>query len=198
MKILFDLDLTLDEADDLIKNCADVNEKDCLDRTPLFYVTNIEIEKLFIQHNADINAKNIFGVTPIFYAKSVDITQFLIKNGADINVKNEDGLNRFYYVMDIDCIDVYIKYGADINSVDNEGHTVLHYYSREFDDLEPVLPQLLIDHVYRDLFTQEQQNVFGAFVSITSNDDDFFAMCLAYQEGIKNNVKIEIKEMEIL
>jgi hypothetical protein len=51
---------------------------------------------------------------------------------------------------------------------------------------------------FRDLFTNEQQKAFCAFVMLTSDNDEFYHMCLAYQEGIKNGVKIEIKEMDIL
>jgi hypothetical protein len=50
---------------------------------------------------------------------------------------------------------------------------------------------------HRFLFPLEKQEAFDAFASITSNDEDFFQMCLAYQESIKNNVKIEIKDMDL-
>ena len=48
-----------------------------------------------------------------------------------------------------------------------------------------------------DSLSTEQQKVFDIFMTITS-DDDFFKMCLAYQNDQKNNIKIDIKDMDIL
>ena len=52
----------------------------------------------------------------------------------------------------------------------------------------------------RELFSKEQQKAFDAYASLTSMDNDFFQMCLAYQSlayqnGIKNNISMEIQDI---
>ena len=42
---------------------------------------------------------------------------------------------------------------------------------------------------------EQQQKAFDVYMSITSNDDDFFQMCLAYQNGVKNNISMEIQDI---
>jgi hypothetical protein len=43
-----------------------------------------------------------------------------------------------------------------------------------------------------------QQEAFDMFITMTSDDNDFFQMCLAYMNKQKNNDKIEIKDIEFL
>ncbi len=54
-------------------------------------------------------------------------------------------------------------------------------------------------NAYREFFSEEQQKAFDAFVILSSeNNETFFQMCLAYQNDQKNNVKININEIDIL
>ena len=66
MKTLFDQDITLDEAEKLVKNGANVNEKDEFSDTPLHFVRNVHIVKLLIDNGADVNAHDLHGYTPLF------------------------------------------------------------------------------------------------------------------------------------
>lgn len=270
-KTLFDHDLTLEEAEELIKNGADVNINDHYGRTPLFFVKDINIAKLLIKHGADVNTEDAEGETAIFCVKQLDIAklliesnadltikndinntalfsvhntqiaELLIQHGMDVNAKNDHGVTPIYYAADIDLIDFYINNGADVNFKTEDNYIPLYHHTKflnkdivtllinagsnlnikskhggsilsiinDYNDVDPKIHQLLIEHgavaseikiyhIYRELFNPEQQKAFDAFASITNNDDDFFAMCLSYQEGVKNNIEIEIKEMEIL
>lgn len=81
-KTLFSSNLTLEEAKELIKNGADVNEIDMYGATPLFQVSNIDIARLLIQNNANVNHLLTFsGETPLFYANNIEIVELLIKYG---------------------------------------------------------------------------------------------------------------------
>ncbi len=212
MKTLFDPDLTLEEAEALIQNGANVNEQHPyrLSNTPLFMVTNLDIAKLFIANGADVNFKNIMDFTPLYYVKNVEMAKLLIEHGADIHHLGCQNHTPLFYTANIEVADFFIKNGAILNIRDIYDLSVLDY------TLKVSAPQILIKYMkfliehgiifgkvenyqnYRHLFTQKQQKVFDAFVSITTNDNDFFHMCLVYQEGLKNNVKMDIKEMDIL
>jgi ankyrin repeat protein len=85
-KTLFSPNLTLEEAKELIKNGADVNEQGPESRsTPIFYVDNIEVAKLLIKHGADAIYQNIYKATPLFNFRSLEMALLLLNNGANIN-----------------------------------------------------------------------------------------------------------------
>ena len=207
MKTLFDHDLTLEEAKELIKNGADVNERDPFNNTPLSLVLNIDIARLLIQHNANVNHLGFKNQTPLFSVSEQGIANLLITHGADVNHLASRGETPLFYANNIDIAELLIKYGAKFNLRDIYGNSVLDYLHRASmpsKDIKRLIKHgLLFGKIenyqkHRFLYPLEKQEAFDAFASITSNDEDFFQMCLAYQESIKNNVKIEIKEMEIL
>ena len=171
-KTLFDKDLTLEEAKKLIKNGADVNQQSTIGRTPLFDALNVEVAELFINLGANVNQKDNSGSTPLHKAYFTSTIKLLIKNGANINAKDNQG---FFVLDDQFCID-NIKYLIDHGAIGRR-----KTYQK-----------------FREYFSVEQQKAFDAFISITNNDDEFYQICLAYQNDIKNHVKIEIKEMDIL
>lgn len=207
-KTLFDSDITLEEAQVLIKNGADLNEKDNIGCTPLLYIMNsrteknIEIAKLFINHGADVNAKNKYGSSLFFYADDLLMVDLLIAHGADVNAKDND-LNSPLHVSDLKKTRLLISYGADINQRNRYGDTPfdLAKYAE--------IATYLIEHggiagkidsyiENKHFFSDEQQKAFDMFITITNNDDDFFQMCLAYQEGHKNNINIGITDIDLI
>jgi hypothetical protein len=131
-----------------------------------------------------------------------EIAQNLIQNGADVNEQDDDGRTPLFHMINTPLIKLLIENGADVNAKDNYNCTPLDYYIYE-DAIK-----LLINHnaigniktykVCREYFNKEQQEIFDMFLSIVTNDEDFFVMCLSYQDDKKNNVKIDIKDMEIL
>ena len=172
MKTLFDPDITLEEAEELINNGANVNQRNYDIETPLFYAINenIEIVRLLIKNGADVNAQDLFGCSVLFYALDEHTISLLIENGADINIMNSHGMTPLYYEVKFRNKSELVKRGALFRRI--------IYY---------------LDH--KNIFTQEQQNAFDSFLLLTNNDEDFFQMCLAYQ----NNKKyIEIKDMDII
>ena len=206
-KTLFDQDITLDEAKELIKNGADVNEEDAFNNTPLFQVLNIDIALLLILHNANVNHIGFQNKTPLFHVLNPNIANLLIVHGADVNHFTSRGETPLFYANNIDIIDLFVKHGAYVNKCDIHGNSVLdslYRLSTPQKDIKRLIKYGFISgkienyKKYRELFIKEQQKAFDTFASITNNDDDFFQMCLAYQEGIKNNLSIEIQEIGIL
>ncbi len=173
MKTLFDFDITLEEAEKLIESGVDVNVVDEYGFTPLYFIDNIQIATLLISHGANINHCNQYNETPLFSAQSYELSKVLIKNGAIINIRNDLGSTPLMIAPNIDIANLLIENGA--------------------------VPSKVIKYKkIRHLFSEEQQKAFDAFVSITNNDNDFFHMCLAYENDQKNNVNMNIKDMDLL
>lgn len=173
-KTLFNEGLTLEEAEELIKNGADVNEQDEYGKTPLFFVKNKQIVELLIRHGADIHAINYNGNTPLFYAYDIEISQLLIDYGADVNAVNINDKTR--RPLDNQYLDENVDALISRGAVPGQIKTYLGF---------------------QYCFSEKQQKVFDVFISITNNDYEFSQMCLAYQNGLKNNIKMEIKDIAI-
>lgn len=242
-KTLFNKRICYNDALKLIENGANVNEREAgTTNTPLFYVSNVKVAQLLIEHSADVNAKNQCGFTPLHFIKDLDVIKLLIKYHANVNSKDNTGRTPLHLSTkkDVAIASLFIRNGADVNLRDNYGYTALHYINditdkkmielfikagtdlniksnhgtvlsilNQHDYVEPSFCRLCIKNgalasdidtyqTFREYFSVDQQKAFDAFASITSYDEDFFQMCLAYQNDQKNNIKIEIKDMDIL
>ena len=138
---------------------------------------------------------------------TLEEAEVLLKNGANVNVMNIYDLSTPLYRFDkADMISLLIENGADINHLNDGRITPLkHHYSRSHDDIMQLLIKTgavpdTVDFYFliKHLYPKEKQNEFDVYALLSQNDNDFFQMCLAYQNDQKNHVKIEIKEMEIL
>ena len=63
----------------------------------IILVNNIEIIKYLIFKGVDINYKDEVGNTFLFYSKSIEITNFYLENGLDINHTNVYGNNVLHF-----------------------------------------------------------------------------------------------------
>ena len=88
----------------------------------------IIIETL-IKNGADVNNKNKNGCTPLMRISIPSLLETLIKNGADVNAKNNGGITALMhavgYMEGPALIKKLIEYGADINAKDDYGRTAL-------------------------------------------------------------------------
>ena len=88
---------------------------------------DISLAKFFIGQGMDVNAKNNINETPIFYSiqiKTPEVFNWLIVNGADLKVQNAYGYSLLHiacYRNAIDCAKILIEKGLDINIKDNHG-----------------------------------------------------------------------------
>ena len=201
-KTLFDENLTLEEAKELIKNGANVNEKDLHGRTPLFFVNDYQIAQLLINHGADVNHERTHLFTPLMVAHKIEIIKVLVQNGADIHKRSSYGHSCLHIYQNKEILEYFLGLGIDINIRMHNGLNLLSSANTIFAKYlveHGILPSTINDYLrYRYLFRKEQQEAFDIFASITHNNEDFFHMCLAYQEGMKNLDQVEIKEMDIL
>ena len=96
IKTLYSNDITLEEAQELVRNGADVNEVDnyssCLFNG--LKRRDIGIIKFLIENKADLNIKDRYGCTALHYCAGyhlTDIAEMLINGGANINALNDNG-----------------------------------------------------------------------------------------------------------
>lgn len=201
MKTLFDSDLTLEEAEALIKNGANVNEKRLSGVTPLFIAVNPKIVQLLIDHGANVNHERRGSFTPLMSSKNFDVMDVLVKNGADIHKRSIHGHSCIHLIRETKATEYLLNLGIDINIRTYGGHNMLCYASdknAEFLIKKGICPSTINDYLsYKSFFKKEEQDAFDAFLLLTDDDNDFFQMCLAYQNDQKNKVDIYIKDMDI-
>jgi serine/threonine-protein phosphatase 6 regulatory ankyrin repeat subunit A/serine/threonine-protein phosphatase 6 regulatory ankyrin repeat subunit B len=90
---------SINQIEQFIHNCADVNAKDKYGYTPLMAAlwskNNKNIIKLLLNNGADVNANDKDGNTPLIFAlhykNNKYIIQLLLDNGALVNAKDEIG-----------------------------------------------------------------------------------------------------------
>ena len=194
MKTLFDHDLTQEEAEELIKNGAVPMNHFVYDRYRCFFSDN---------------QRKMFDLFKVFTSNANDFNQMCIAYQNDekdlyLHKKDDYGRTLIFFCWDDELMQFLIDLGSNVNEKSNGGRSVLD----GFQGLE-ITAKVLINNgavptevetyrILRNLFSKEKQNAFDAFMSITNNNNDFYQMCLAYQNDIKNHVKIDIKEIDII
>ena len=191
----------------LLKNGADIYSTDELGSSIIHGMYNIKLLKLCLRSGIDVNSKDAYKNTPLHILareEYLDAIEYLLDNGADINAINDNGRTPLYEAtnyLEIGTVSMLLRKNANPNIRDKYGYTPLSYVE------EIKIKKLLIMYgavpstveFYqgnRELFSNEQQKAFDAYASLTSMDNDFFQMCLAYQNGPKNNISMEIPDVE--
>jgi len=88
-----------------------------------FYVNNLKMVKLLVEHNIDINIPNDEDEIPLYYANTPEICEVLIKAGADISNKNI--LFKHVSNNNIRTVQFLLENGFDINQTDYRGNKLL-------------------------------------------------------------------------
>jgi uncharacterized protein len=89
----------------LKKGGINVNKRDALGNTPLYYVSAKgakDIAKLLIDNGADVNQANNSSETPLHCAAgngSKEILKMLTDAGADVNASNNNGQTPLFYAV---------------------------------------------------------------------------------------------------
>lgn len=93
-----------------------------------------KVEEL-LKNGATINGKDCFGMTPLEYAVRngyVKMMEYLIQAGANIDTKDEDGytllmrvIQGFKYSVGFPMVKILLKNGADVSIIGNGGMSVL-------------------------------------------------------------------------
>jgi len=126
---------------------------------------NINIIELLLEKGLDINKKNKLGETPLFWAcnnskekLNIDVIKILIKKGADVNIKNNSGnsvllrvCQRTYLgqldTKEIELIKILLEAGTDISITDvddSDGlNNTIFYYAKKNGAILEILEQHL-------------------------------------------------------
>jgi len=84
---------------------------------------NVEVLQYLVSQGADVNAKNCVGNTPLYFAariNSVDVLHILISHGANVNAKCSEWYTPLHgaadYNSNIEVLKYLISQGADVNA----------------------------------------------------------------------------------
>ena len=93
-----------------------------------------KVEEL-LKNGATINSKDCFGMTPLEYAirnGNVKMMEYLIQAGANVDAKNEDEytllmlvIQGFKYAVGFPMVKILLKNGADVSIIGNGGMSAL-------------------------------------------------------------------------
>lgn len=98
----------------------------------------LEIVKALVEDGADVNKRDLLGWTPLFYCKDTAMADYLLSVGADINAQDYRGNNLllhnildpmgdsgFAFSPNTPLIELFINRGINVNAKDNKGYTAL-------------------------------------------------------------------------
>lgn len=138
----------------LIKNGAEVNEKDERGATPLMLAVvnnHIEIVKELLKNNADINIKTTrpikvndgyyvyagggaIAITLAARKGHIDIVKLLLANGADVDSRSANDWTALMWAAEkghIDIVKALLDNGVDVNVKDKYGWTALSWAGKK-------------------------------------------------------------------
>jgi len=119
---------------------VDVNKRDHLGATPLFYAAAfgyLNIMELLVQAGAEINLPNFRGITPLIAAViegNLTCVDYLFKRGASLTHQCEGGWNALHCAVQCghdDIVNYLLRHGCFVNCKDWDGDTALHWAVRE-------------------------------------------------------------------
>ena len=111
----------------LIKNGADVNARNKLQKTPIFNAHSVELLEFLIKKGADINAINIYGENVLFEnpQRKLNMYKIYLDNNCNVNQKDRDGRTILFYNVEYELVKLLVQYGATQNVIDKQGRSVL-------------------------------------------------------------------------
>ena len=118
----------------LVKQGANVDAKDELGWTPLYWATclaRIEVAKFLVANGASVNVVTNDAGTPLMQAVMAgdrELVDLILSGGADINAKSQDGRTALHYAAVYgyrEVAEFLIAKGADVNAKTNGGQTPL-------------------------------------------------------------------------
>ena len=109
----------------LIDSHADVKKTALKHKSPLFFVSDVEIVDLLVSSGANVNNPDDQGLTPLHRASQdglVDIASALIRHGADVNATDTNKQTPLHVAAangQADVVKVLLLSGAEIKALDN-------------------------------------------------------------------------------
>ena len=128
----------------------------------------LEIVKALVEDGADVNKRDWLGWTPLFFCKDTAIADYLLSVGADINAQDYRGNNLLLhnilnpmedsglaFSLNTPLIELLIERGINVNAKDNNGNTALIYLVQNHRNRE--LIQLLLKNPATDVNIQNNE-----------------------------------------
>lgn len=116
----------------LVDAGADVNARNGVEATPLFYA-DPEVSQILIDAGADLTASDHHGRSALHVSQSPEKLEVLIAAGANVNARDHQGRTPLHQQDDYERTIRLIAVGSDINARDREGNTPLHLITLEGD-----------------------------------------------------------------
>ncbi len=149
----------------LIKNGADISERDCEGDDALLWTMknpNDEIIKTLIEHGANIHTKNRTGenilTKAIRNSANIEIINYLLSLGIDLNEKDLQGMPAIvyaaYYHPNPEIIELLVQKGTNINYLTDKKENILIFAARNNPN-EEVVDYLLNKGLDKNYVTAE-------------------------------------------
>jgi ankyrin repeat protein len=130
-------------VEQLIKEGANVNERDDEGRAPIHYATTLDIAELLLDAGSSLSTRDAHGAAPLHIAASMGyyrLCEFYIEHGADIHVKDSFGASALHEAAILTAgepamhdsdyektITILLQNGVPVDSRSNSGNTPLFY-----------------------------------------------------------------------
>lgn len=129
-----------DTAQDIVRNCTELNATDKLGNTPLTTATILgkhDICKTLLDFGADVNRQNNSGMTPLLLASEGGhylLAKIFLRSDAHIDKPDRDGMTPLMWAawsVHPECVALLVGEGANVNVRCNAGLTALTYAAGE-------------------------------------------------------------------
>jgi len=194
------------ELRSLISKGADINAKDSLGRTPLFYAVEKSDTLMFdllIAKGADINVKDTAGNTPLHHAARLarNVGQpaaELARRGADVNATNNRRQTPLHVALEGEelgplsfVVSVLLRYDVNLNAKDSNGKTALHLAAQravERENWRSILRRILVKGPDVNLKDAKGWTALHYVCNYESDAQDEVKVILENTKGIELNI----------
>jgi len=116
----------------LLDGGADVNKRDAIHRTPVFYASEggwVEIAELLIKYGADVNSQDGTGWAPLHTASRLGhlgVVLLLLDHGADVNARMQGHSTALHLASEfehVEVVEALLKQGASVGVQNDDGWT---------------------------------------------------------------------------
>ena len=150
----------------LLKNGADINQRDKYQRTALHKAVSsyelkeediveeqkiLQVVKVLVEKGANVNLtddRNSAALNIAALREHISVVEYLLDNGAEINNKGENGNTALSYVVsdgNLELFELLIKRGADHRLLLDNGQNLLFSASGNFELMEMLINKFNLD-----------------------------------------------------
>ena len=112
----------------LLENGADIDDKDDLGQTAIFFTHRLAIVEILVDKGANVNVQDDKGRTPLMiHAEkgNLAIVSYLVAHGADVHRKDTAGQTALRLTGCLTIVEILVDGGANVNVQDDKGRTPL-------------------------------------------------------------------------